>query len=233
MTKQKEIFTDSTAISSNGVLVAGVQGVAVPILFSTPMVKAIAEGRKTQTRRIIKYKKNIKEPNIGFTAFTNKGEFSVRGIHENGEYGESFFKIPYMKGGMLWVRETFCPKTLAEEPPGERYWYKADYHAMEDKPCKKWKPSLFMPKDACRLFLMVKHIRVEKLHGMTEADAKAEGIYQGVNGYYKNYLKPDWNETGETALDSFKSLWIKINGEESWNQNPYVWVVQFERATGC
>lgn len=79
----------------------------IPILFSDLMVKSIDLGNKTNTRRIIKYSKIIQDPQIGFSLFTDEGDFSVRGIHENGQYGESFFKKPYNKGDILYVRETF------------------------------------------------------------------------------------------------------------------------------
>src|SRR3990167_812503 len=122
-----------------------------PILFSTQMVQAIMELRKTQTRRIIKFKKKITNPVIGWTAFTNEGEFSVRGIHENGDYGESFFKMPYTKGVILWVRETFV-KNTGELPTDLGFVYKAELGESELEYSKelgvKWKPSIFMPKEA-------------------------------------------------------------------------------------
>ena len=105
---------------------------------------------------------------------------------------------------------------------------KADDEEMfefTDKPVP-WKPSIFMPKEACRLFLEVVDIRAERLQSISFEDAAAEGIKQGDNGYYKNYLSADWSEFGETSVDSFMSLCNKIN--KNWNDNPYVWVITFK-----
>jgi len=201
-----------------------------PILFSTPMVQAILRGEKNQTRRLIKYKKQIESPEIGWTAFTPYGHFSVRGIHESGSYGESFFKQPYHKGDILWVRETY--RKANGMPTGYRYDWRATAEedgAPIDEP---WKPSIFMPKDACRIFLEVTNVRVERLNKISESDAISEGIEkvrQHGKSFYKLYYGNKKFDYDESPIVSYWSLWDKINGEGSYLKNPIVWVYTFKQ----
>lgn len=182
-----------------------------PILFSTPMVLAILQGRKTQTRRVIKYSKKIENPKIGFSIFTDVGEFEVRGVHENGQYGSSFFKMPYQTGDIMWVRETWRDNNGM--PTGYRFEYKAT--ALEDgSPIDEpWKPSIFMPKEACRIFLKVTKVRIERLQDISNSDIVSEGA-------------ADFGCV--TKKLNWQLLWEKINGKDSWNENPYVFVYDFE-----
>ena len=214
----------------------------VPMLFSTDMVKAILNGTKTETRRIVKFSKKIKNPEIGFTAFTQDGEFSVRGEHKNGEFGEGFFKLKVCKNDIIWVRETFRP--IEQDNGRPRYEYKATEHInLKDK----WKPSLFMPKDACRIFLKCVSVHAERLNTISDLDAISEGISKEIYHLddkvtiYENYLNGkdfysfsdySWNygkETHSAAVASYCSLWESINGDGSWNKNPFVWVYKFVR----
>lgn len=197
----------------------------IPILFSTPMVQAILEGIKTMTRRVIKYKKKIENPEIGWTAFGGDREFSVRGVHENGQFGESLFKMPYQKEDILWVRETYCPtlsNDMLHKDTKLPFFYKADIskgnelmvaQTMRDYGYK-WKPSIFMPKSACRIFLKITDVRVERLQDISNSDIRNEGACQFGSTTYR--------------LD-FETLWESINGKESWKLNPWVWVIEFER----
>ncbi len=135
-----------------------------PMLFSTPMIRAIINGSKTQTRRMVKYNKKIDDAKIGFSVFSEHNEFEVRGVHENGQFGCSFFKTPINKGDIIWVRETWQYIDFAGEDNG--YVYKASENGIDwQNNCEewKWKPSLFMPKDACRLFLEITNRRIERL----------------------------------------------------------------------
>jgi hypothetical protein len=200
----------------------------VPMLFSTDMVKAILNGTKTETRRIIKFSKKIVNPHIGFTAFTEEGDFSVRGIHANGEYGESFFKLKVKKNDVIWVRETFVQyEVLGKNGKEIETEYKAD-----ESPIKfRWKASLFMPKTACRIFLKCTSVKAERLHDIDEKGAINEGIQKVFNTMfdefrYKDYsnVKSDWR----SAISSYQSLWANINGFDSWDENPLVWVYKFE-----
>lgn len=183
-----------------------------PILFSTPMVRAILEGNKTMTRRIVKPQPEsidfYEDRNVWFPAVS---------------------KCPYEVGDVLWVRETY--RALVDCATGEfAYWsYKADmpddFHKQYPH---KWKSSLFMPKSACRIFLRIKSIRVERVMDISEEDAILEGVEKAPlsNMFYKDYWK---NGIHKFARTSFDSLWCKINGFESWIKNPFVFVYEFER----
>ncbi len=195
-----------------------------PILFSTPMIEAIVEGRKTQTRRVVKYSKEIKDPKIGWSSLCGAERFEVRGIHDNGSYGSSFFKMPICKDDILWVRESWNYNDDLAEP----YIYKQK-HSEEFLPefhdPLKWRPSIHMPFDAARIFLKVKDIRIEKLHEISVADSRSEGIKLDEFGYPINYLFPPGRVCAQV---SFETLWKSINGVESWDLNPWVWVYEFE-----
>lgn len=172
-----------------------------PILFSTEMVQAILEGRKTQTRRILKVK--------GCKPFIPDNSWDIDTILEWNKNYHPYGKI----GDILWVRETYS-NGHTENGIHTGYRYKANNPKFK----VIWKPSLFMPKEACRLFLKITNVRVERLKDITEMDA----IFEGCMQYDKN---TDWM----TALYGFEVLWKKINGENSWNSNPWVWVIDFER----
>lgn len=166
-----------------------------PILFSTPMVQAILDGRKTQTRRVIK-----PQP------------LDVVTYADQRVWYPEVIKCPYEVGDILWVRETF---TNSEEYPF--IFYKAD----ADDVSIKWKPSIFMPKSACRLFLQVKSVRVERLQDITEEDAIAEGAKHGR--FY------GLGQIGGSIREGFFELWETINRKGSVNKNPWVWVIEFEK----
>lgn len=181
-----------------------------PILFSTPMVEAILDGRKTQTRRA-----------RGAT-FQNFEEFAR-------------IKCPYGKpGDRLWVRETWqITNFLHPSDENYGYIYKASENGkdwQENTEEWKWKPSIHMPKAAARIWLEITETRLEQLQDISKEDAIAEGIEPVADGY-KNYM-PKLSSTSQfcwpTAYHSFKSLWESINGAESWDLNPWLWVVKFK-----
>lgn len=202
-----------------------------PILFSTPMVQAILEGRKTQTRRIVKlpnFHPSVLEKQI------SKMTIKEGIVYDGNNEVIGTIKWPYQVGDVLWVRETFH-ENIAPALVGT-FYYKASIDPSWDL---KWKPSLFMPKAACRIFLKLKAIRIERLDQISEADAMAEGVLEdnlfghvcyecGKNGHLgaKDLCKDGFFFK---AVDSFKSLWKSINGNDSWNNNPYVFVYEFER----
>lgn len=241
------------------------KGAAVPILFSTPMVKAILSGQKKMTRRIVKtqpethhwnmfkeYKQgaNILDAENGtFARFYDSLELPKSKGHE---YNVTV-KFPYGAiDSLLWVRETWRIVHVNHKLKSGDFFtiqfkdYEVkNYSEMKDiqeflrdkfyaKPYEigeigdaygQWKPSIFMPKVACRIYLKITDIRTEKLQDISEADAFDEGT-QDLNG---EQASPGWG----LCQARFEQLWKKINGEKSWNENPYVWVIQFERAAGC
>jgi hypothetical protein len=204
-----------------------------PIIFSSPMIQAILDGRKTQTRRIIK-------PSLGWDAMwipSKANETYKDGVQRytmkvNSQYSLPYFKCPYGSiGSILWVRETWRP-TMNSMPTGWPYDYKATVEADGTPIEGPWKPSIFMPREACRIRLEITNIRVERVQDISEADAIAEGVESWFSDLfqetrYKDYETPisDWRNPDS----SYRSLWTKINGTDSWNSNPWVWVVEFKR----
>lgn len=222
-----------------------------PILFSTSMVQAILEGRKTQTRRLKGLASKNEYPNkwnragdprrsanrvwdsrVEKNPNPLKVEFGFR--HNDSPDGEIvYMTAPYKPGDILWVRETW-----SEGSDSFPYVHKAEYpyyipSHIENIPKiedMKWKPSIHMPKAACRIFLEVTDVRVERLQDISEADAIAEGVEEIHPApfviRYKNYLKNGISIIDTSRL-SFLSLWISINGEGSWKANPWVFVYKF------
>ncbi len=199
-----------------------------PILFSTPMVQAILKGRKTQTRRIIPEK--IIDDYYNYDEYCNMvmpSDIPCTRTYEKEFYLE---RCKYSINDILWVRETFQhTKCLNLHPSDDNYGYiyKADSQPWEDYENWKWKPSIFMPKEATRIFLKVTDIRVERLHDISESDIKNEGVI---------WSHPFANEKDcsdfakfSNYYDLWKELWVKINGLESWDENSFVWVYEFER----
>lgn len=198
-----------------------------PILFSGPMVRAILEGRKTQTRRIVKPQpaddvRTCNLPNNNVTGW----ESSLR--HS---YGPTTVHVcPYGNpGDRLWVREKWAE--MKWPPTGPRFVYSAD----KDCDFTPWRPSIHMPRWASRITLEVASVRMERLQDISEADAIAEGIervrgiergFKEVTPLWKHYTDPSFQ--GADQRGSFRSLWQSINGPESWAANPWVWVVEFK-----
>lgn len=186
-----------------------------PILFNGEMVRAILDGRKTCTRRILK----------GGIPFDEKAEYW--NVLKKGEWSgpicsEYFIKqgSPYKPGDILYVRETWCglPVNEAGHFRGHHiYYYRADGDLRPEGWRGAWHPSIHMPKEAARIWLKVTSVRVERLQDMTDDDAEAEGCFD----YTSTALGfPDiWESTiKKSDLDSY-----------GWAANPWVWVIQFER----
>lgn len=212
-----------------------------PILFSGSMVRAILEGRKTQTRRIIKPQPTpckVCHPMERDIAKRDRldAEQGWEYAHDNKLYhcAESTFKEVYtdfspygQQGDRLWVRETWA-KDIPGCPNGVTY--RADHlDPLGDGPAKPitWKPSIHMPRIASRITLEITRVRVEQLRSITEADAKAEGVDIDVqkaggrvgDGYY---------------CARFPMIWDFINAKRgAWTSNPWVWVVEFKRVAPC
>lgn len=207
-----------------------------PILFNTEMVRAILDGRKTCTRRLVKPQPDEKHTYpLGFvTDSTEKKKVGRFGFGID-EYGGSiqYEKPPYQPGDILYVRETWCKGYLMNAK--ERYYYKADDN---DFLCT-WHPSTNMPKQAARIWLRVMDVRVERLQEITEKQACMEGtepwdeVCYENNGWHPTFSDPD-SGGDPNMIDGFHKLWnstIKKSDIDryGWDANPYVWVISFER----
>lgn len=188
-----------------------------PILFNTEMVRAILDGRKACTRRILK----------GAIPFDEKAEYW--NVLKKGEWSgsicvEDFIKqgSPYKPGDILYVRETFI------QVAAHTFWYKADDNSWISEGLH-WKPSIHMPKEAARIWLKVTDVRVERLQHITDDGAKAEGAN------WKDGKNVGWEEKmNRTAIERFAEIWNSTIKESDldrygWDANPYVWVIEFER----
>lgn len=235
------------------------------MIFNSEMVRAILNGRKTQTRRVIKGVDGETSFNPewdinGEEIFVVLGEKDRTGMNPVlGAISCPFGSV----GDRIWVRETWGvvsheldedgriqpwspdrPATAIHEMPfGNGYYsghaiYAADGDftwgdddGYEDgRSC--WKPSIHMPRAACRILLEVIGVRVERLNGISETDAEAEGIdMEALFDAQDCYdCIADQNMTGRpTVTGAFKYLWESIYGEESWKANPWVWVIEFKR----
>lgn len=225
----------------------------IPILFSTMMVQAILRliSPKLVTRRTSGLKAVNKNPDywktVGSLYVNSKGKLvqKFESVHNVNVKEEC--ECPYgQPGDILWVRETFVTGHEMEDgyfkfnEDGDRIgktWYRASdpelawYDGNSDFPAEKvpWKPSIHMPYAACRIWIKNKSVRCERLHDITEEECILEGVEMLKTGpkiLYKDYLNDTWLTT---AYESFKTLWIKINGPESWDKNDWLWRVEFER----
>lgn len=213
-----------------------------PILFSAPMVRAILEGRKTQTRRV------VKSSMLGAEPFYTTGkvihdlprqpgswlEYRHRRQDEPGFDGSQASYLLRSKygdvGDRLWVRETWYQAfKRTETSPG--CVYRADDNGRDLNPGWSpngngggWRPSIHMPRWASRITLEITGVRVERLQDISEADAAAEGVAFSPYAWSEH-------EAPKNNVDSFECLWTAINGAESWAANPWCWVIEFKRVT--
>jgi len=233
------IAHSSASIEANPMLPAVELGKLRPILFSTTMVQAILEGRKTQTRRVVKMRDGSLMEAEDLSTHIDGSFDKVMDFTKTYPYWQEL-KCPYGNvGDILWVRETFSNDLVSANDGIPLYTYAADMPKGMDLKGLGWKPSIFMPFAACRIFLKIINIKVEPLQEINNADAFAEGIEWKIKfpdehpdlKYYRDYMFKDRFATGILfeAKHSFKSLWFKINGRESWENNPFVWVIEFER----
>ena len=209
------------------------------MIFNAEMVRAILDGRKTQTRRPVKFP--VHDKNLGCELAGNElaGELSA------GNYLNSAFGKP---GDRIWVRETFqgplfdydLMDSYSKDPtPFEKpefCVYKADgvpapefYDADDELHCC-WRPSIHMPRWASRILLEITDVRVERLNAISQEDAQAEGME--LTGWRPTYSDPDSGGEVMTPYDNFAELWSSIYGDESWKANPWVWVISFKRVEG-
>jgi len=192
-----------------------------PIIFSTDMVKAILEGRKTQTRRVIEPAKTSATAKYFDPKLNNWPIDQDTGRKLNCPYGQA--------GDRLWVRETFCYKydAIKAIPIEREVWYKASNPEVikidgdggqefrkDGYEASPWLPSIFMPRWASRITLEITEIRVERLQEITPLDCLAEGVMDDLINWKFDFIK----------------LWDKINAKRGygWSVNPWVWVISFK-----
>lgn len=198
-----------------------------PILFSTEMVQAILEGRKTVTRRVIKEKLVDEWCN----SVMPRDMFCKR------SYEKDCFaaRAPYKVGDILWVRETWAPCATIDSflTNTDLFVYRADWLTAAEPP--RWRPSIHMPKKAARLFLKVAGVKAERLQDITDTQAILEG-FEGVvcdHGMRGVYACEDCMNTGwlEPPTVDFMHTWEKLNAKRGygWDTNPWVWIVEFEK----
>lgn len=220
-----------------------------PILFTGPMVRAILEGRKTVTRRVVKpqpdFLGSMVDPNTPFKTLD-------AGLHAR-------ITCPYGEpGDRLWVRETWTDvnmcgapalayradediRDLMEEPgflddrgafnyddPRVKPYPFACWYAELDQ--ARWRPSIHMPRWASRILLEITAVRVERLQDISEEQALAEGVH-GEPCDHARQACSDIGCWGDTAKGAFGFLWEQLNGAGAWQANPWVWVVEFKRVT--
>lgn len=231
-----------------------------------PLVKQSEAGNKTQTRRLKALEEINKNPDRwefvrlydGYAKFCEKHNYTK----------EVYVKCPYgVPDDILWVRETWAQTTNVNNMDGfpwrphfplEEYngRLQSAYIWKSDGPIEwvdedglttdksYWRPSIHMPKSACRLFLQITDLRVERLQDISQEDAKAEGLacLSKDGGITYKYGIPDkdglpgidnhgwpWQEWNTKPVEAFKTLWGKVNGLDSWQANPWVWVITFKR----
>lgn len=197
------------------------------MIFNAEMVRAILDGRKTQTRRPVKFP--VHDKNLGCELAGNElaGELSA------GNYLNSAFGRP---GDCIWVRETWS-SDFANYYPNDRVWYAADNNRRLDIEVVdgvrgiyspesdvhvpfRWRPSIHMPRWASRILLEITDVRVERLKSISDGDAIREGCSTADM------------KSGDCVADVFARLWASIYGQDNWNANPWVWVIEFKRVEG-
>lgn len=217
------------------------------LMFITPLVQAINEDKKIQTRRIMKIQPEYSE-GMGKWVLYPK---------QHPEVYTDLIKVlnycPYKVGDLIWVKETWAESCDAWGTPV--YMYRAggavfigedneilgdcdelDMVSIDNFPANgRWKPSIFMPKKAARTWLKITALDFERLQDISEEDAKKEGIFgvskDSVLTKYTHTTDGKWQDLPRTAKKAFETLWQSINGKESWEANPWVWKIVFEKHT--
>ncbi|HBC8592860.1 TPA: hypothetical protein KE446_004113 [Citrobacter koseri] len=226
------------------------------MIFNGEMVRAILDGRKTQTRRIMAIQPEHSELGLRRVIDSKNGR-------DNGKYFWSqsdacglkarskVFGCPYGDvGDRIWVRETFQGPLVSEELFEEYRAHpekfetpqyceyaadggaKPEYCDLDDNLRHGWRPSIHMPRWASRITLEITSVRVERLNDISQEDAQAEGVKQLRGGYWKHYQPNEWTQFQLSARGSFATLWNSIYGEGGWWANSWVWVIEFRRIEG-
>lgn len=210
------------------------------MIFNSEMVRAIVSGRKTQTRRIMKVQPESNQ--LGLLLITDSTKHSDIGKYHWAESNATgnhvrskLFLCPFgTVGDRIWVREGFFPAPLEmqSEPPRKTMWNIAYRDGMQMEKLapaeynptiynyERWTPSIHMPRWASRILLEITDVRVERLKSISDRDALREGCSAADM------------KSGDCVADVFARLWASIYGSDSWNANPWVWVISFERVEG-
>ncbi|ECU3941111.1 TPA: hypothetical protein G8N49_003926 [Salmonella enterica] len=219
------------------------------MIFNGEMVCAILDGRKTQTRRIMKVQPEPSKSRPGDFWFSSKKLESMVHVSDlvpgNSPIADChlFFQehcCPFgAVGDRIWVRETFTGHYLDDDQiqdikdgrdkASDLCEYRADYPDGYQA-ADGWTPSIHMPRWASRILLEITDVRVERLNAISQEDAQAEGME--LTGWRPTYSDPDSGGEVCTPYDNFAQLWSSIYGEESWQGNPWVWVIEFKRIEG-
>lgn len=188
-----------------------------PIIFNTPMVRAVLSGLKTQTRRPVSQKVlDTYEECLDWARSVSPRDVSTSIMSELEAYTKaSRYKFGDV-GDRLWVRETFIYPDAGYLPTT----YKADDESYADRWGLKWKPSIHMPRYFSRINLEITSLRAERLCSITEQDAKAEGVDPSIVGDLYNDLK---------YRAGFETQWDLIYGQGNFSENPWVWVIEFKK----
>lgn len=232
-----------------------------PILFTGPMVRAILDERKTQTRRLIDPQPELVPDESLFGRARGSYWWASRAARSMMDLADIRSLSPYgSSGDRLWVRETWGvvephPSSIDDYiVPGMRKWQGVDFDEMEPdtqafyrrriayqatepdadvrvvvkgEPVRRWHPSIFMPRWACRITLDVTGVRVERLHDISAADAKAEGAppnHPSIDAVSREFGYADFSRSW------FAQTWDSINSKRApWSSNPWVWVITFKR----
>lgn len=200
----------------------------LPILFNTEMVRAILDGRKTVTRRLVKF---LSRKNPNWTGYVKDGLMLYNGRNE-----PCIKKAPYQPGDILYVRESYSELSFG-------YVYKADGENIDHLGnVIKWHPSIHMPKEAARIWLKVTDVRVERLQEMKPVDVIKEGAYPdcwdclntyGESGSQCCYGTEEQCSQCDEVMMEWEKLWnstIKKSDLDchGWDANPWVWEIEFE-----
>ena len=213
-----------------------------PIIFSGPSVRAILEGRKSQTRRALKPQPPTGEWDVGLlraakifpTVVDRHGEEQpgTECFGATSECGEWCLRCPYGgPGDRLWVRETWLQECGGDNSCRACIVYRADSSDGKLGPGFVWKPSIFMPRWASRLTLRINDVRVQRLQEISEVDCLAEGIPPLSDSDYWTPPIPKNPNTRAIYGGAYCKLWNEINAARGfgWDANPWVWVIEFER----
>jgi hypothetical protein len=204
-----------------------------PILCCGPMVRALLDDAKTQTRRLRGLEIVNAHPKTWALDILARASALFRSVRDLDRGLPLTARCPYGAiGDRLWVRET-----VFDNDNGGEWIYRADgefdaqFEMVEGDP--RWTPSIHCPRRASRILLEITDVRVERLHSISESDALAEGIRWSEAGPRHARIGLSHVDGAEcsfpTAVDAYRALWDDINGAGAWNANPWVWVITFRR----